>query len=693
MCINSRFLKKKKDKLLFYIKNNEIEMTTGDTIGIYELRYDKKFNLVVKANVFSYQYKILKLEPYKKGVELPVNYVLIQLVATAPYKTMERIMRKVQIGRVGNYCKGILNLALDRNNKFSGLERIETEKEVKKLYHPKKVDTSQKEVINYSLNDSNDIVLIHGPPGTGKTHTLVELIIQYVKTKKKILVTGFSNTAVNNIAETINKINNFFKLGVRLLRSGRADKSMASIYDIDLNSLIDKNPQGIAIKYVEENIHYMDLEDQYHVKNRIVKLNNKIKNFMSIMYEKSDVIFMTCATTGNRALDNYLSFKRKWFDLVIIDEASQALEAACWPAMILGKRLVISGDHNQLPPVIKSKENVDELSYTLFEKLIKRYQNKISIMLKVQYRMAQTIMEFSSKHFYKGELKAHESVAEKTLIDIFHKEQYKHIDPYSIQHFDYLGIFNKNLVFFDTSFWNYNEEHYVSSKFNVGEATLAKFFIDYLMFNFINPDDIGVITPYAAQVDFIKAITDPNIEVSSVDGFQGREKEVIIISFVRSNEKLLTGFLSEKKRINVSLTRAKKMVIIIGNANNLSSQSFLSEMVEFYKEKSYMIANKSFSDRFRDRLDVEYDNLKREFKNKEEKKIIRNLNKITRNRVQILNNRNQLNNMENNSFQSKYSEINYEMEDSFYNVSFIEENKHNYSNMTNSSIPSIHYKN
>jgi len=411
------------------------------------------------------------------------------------------------------------------------------------------------------------------------------------------------------------------------------------------------------------------------------------------MYEKSDVIFMTCATTGNRALDDYLSFKRKWFDLVIIDEASQALEAACWPAMILGKRLVISGDHYQLPPVIKSKENVDELSYTLFEKLITIYHNKISIMLKVQYRMAQKIMEFSSKHFYKGELKAHETVAEKTLIDIFHKEQYKHFHSYSTENFDYLGIFNKNLIFFDTSFWNYNEENSVSSKFNVGEATLVKFFVDYLVFNFINPEDIGVITPYAAQVDFIKAIIDTNVEVSSVDGFQGREKEVIIISFVRSNEKLLTGFLSEKRRINVSLTRAKKMLIIIGNANNLNSQSFLSEMVEFYKEKSYMIADKSFSDRFRDRLDKEYDKLKKEFKNREERKINKNLKRITGNRVQDRNNRNQTNNMENNSFQANYSEIDYEMEDSFYDVSFIDENKHNYRNTSYSSIPSIHYKN
>jgi len=128
MCINARFLKKKKDILLFEIENNDIEMTAGDTIGIYDLSYDRKFSLVMKATVDSYQYKILKLVPSKKGIDLPHSYVLIQLVATAPYKTMERILSKVKKGRVGNYCKGILNLALDRNKKFTGLERIETER-------------------------------------------------------------------------------------------------------------------------------------------------------------------------------------------------------------------------------------------------------------------------------------------------------------------------------------------------------------------------------------------------------------------------------------------------------------------------------------------------------------------------------------------------------------------------------------
>ena len=516
---------------------------------------------------------------------------------------------------------------------------MENDLKINKIYNPN-INSSQIDLINYCLNEENEIVLIHGPPGTGKTYTLEELVLQYVMKKKKILVTAVSNTAVNHLSEKLQKLNQFYKLNVRLLRSGKSDKIMKSLEEINLDSLIDRTPQGIALNYIEKNYNYFDVEDKFHIKSRVEILKQKVNNFNKIMYEKSDVVLITCATAGNYALNKYLQDKRKWFDLVIIDEASQALECACWVPMILGQKLVISGDHHQLPPAIKCNHNRDELSYTLFEKLITIYKYKISKMLMVQYRMSQKIMEFCSLEFYEGKLKANEKVANKTLKDIFSEKKYSSLNfgP----KFDCLNLFKEGLILVDTSKWKFFEDNTLLSKSNLGEAIIVQYFTQYLQLNYICSEDIGIITPYSSQVELIKSIIkNPFIEVSSVDNYQGREKDVIILSFVRSNTRSEIGFLSDKRRINVSLTRAKKMVIIVCDCKNLGTNIFLEKMIRHYEMNSLKINDQKYFKEiityFNDKLDIskysiEYQNqkkvkkqikiIKKEYKKNEEKKII-----------------------------------------------------------------------
>jgi ATP-dependent RNA/DNA helicase IGHMBP2 len=367
------------------------------------------------------------------------------------------------------------------------------------------------------------------------------------------------------------------------------------------------SPYKMCIKKIEENyIKYSEM-DRFLVDPRKNSLFRKLNSFKEILFEKSDVVLMTCVSSSNRCLKNYLSKRKTFFDLVIIDEASQAIEASTWIPILLGRRVIFSGDHFQIGPLIKHPENEYVLSYTMFEKLFDWNKNlDICRMLKVQYRMHKNIMEFSSMKWYGNHLIADESIETKTLKEKIYfnetlgfndqtqnsignliyngitqqefKKNLKSIDP--------LSLLDKPLILVDTSGY-FTERNITKSKYNEGEVMIVNWFVKYLTNNKIKPIDTGVITPYNGQVQsIIKKIGDA-IEVSSVDGFQGREKEVIIISFVRSNAKKEIGFLRDDKRINVSLTRAKKMLVLICDRSNMTDK-FLKEMFDFYAKKSFL---------------------------------------------------------------------------------------------------------
>jgi predicted DNA helicase len=307
-----------------------------------------------------------------------------------------------------------------------------------------------------------------------------------------------------------------------------------------------------------------------------------------------NIILSTCVGSGDNFLNREISEKNP-FDYIIIDECAQATESLCWISILQGKKLILAGDHLQLPPTIKSKEAEYILSYTLFDRLINIYGEKCCKMLKIQYRMNEIIMNFSSKELYNNELSADESVKNYNLKDLINERfNFDKNLIEDIENNDLWKIFDKSLIMINTDGLKFFEtvDNETLSRFNFGEVEICKKVVDYLI-NVIkvNNSDIGIITPYSAQVSFLNENFPfekyENIEISTVDGFQGREKEIIILSLVRSNLKHQIGFLSDKRRLNVAITRPKRLLIIIGDFETCKEDDFLNKLYNYLKNFAY----------------------------------------------------------------------------------------------------------
>lgn len=467
------------------------------------------------------------------------------------------------------------------------------------------LNESQKSAIENSLSCEN-FFLIHGPFGTGKTRTLVELISQETRQNHKVLATAESNAAVDNILERLmeNKKLKLTRLGhpqrvskhnitqtlAFKVENHKLNKKIKKIHK-NINNLIEKRkvhtkptPQyrrglgdydilhyaskgkgtrGISsdkmksmAKWIEINQEIDEAHDEIkRIENRMIKQ----------IIDESDVIL---ATNSSAALE---SIARVKFDVAIIDEASQATIPSILIPIAKAHRFILAGDHKQLPPTIIS-ERAGDLEKTLFEELIRIYPFK-SQLLNVQYRMNSLLMKFPNQEFYNNGLKSASTVDDITINDILdsnHEEE--------------------ALLFIDTSTVDDNyERHLKDSKSIVNEleadisVSIAR---DYLNAG-VSEEDIGIISPYADQVKIIQENTP--VEVKTVDGFQGREKEIIIISTVRSNDFGNIGFLKDLRRLNVAITRAKRKLIIIGNKDTLKSDPTYSRLIDFVESENLLV--------------------------------------------------------------------------------------------------------
>ncbi|MCA8961516.1 MAG: IGHMBP2 family helicase, partial [Planctomycetes bacterium] len=265
------------------------------------------------------------------------------------------------------------------------------------------------------------------------------------------------------------------------------------------------------------------------------------------------------------------------FDLVVLDEAAQAIEASCWIPLLDGARAVFAGDHRQLPPTIRSREAARQgLDVTLFERLADEFPSHRH-MLEIQYRMNQHIMEWSSRALYDDALIAHDSVRDHRLVDLDGVAETEETTT--------------PLLFIDTAGFDAPEETDPEniSRWNEGEARLVSTLLARLVGAKVAPRDIGVITPYNAQVDLLRRRLSepyPGLEIDTVDGFQGREKEAIILSLVRSNDRGEVGFLAEKRLLNVAITRARRHVTVIGDSATISHDAFLAGLVDYLQESA-----------------------------------------------------------------------------------------------------------
>ncbi|KAK8628722.1 hypothetical protein V6N13_009305 [Hibiscus sabdariffa] len=440
----------------------------------------------------------------------------------------------------------------------------------------KNLDHSQKEAILKALS-SKDAFLLHGPPGTGKTTTVVEIILQEVKRGSKILACAASNIAVDNIVERLATHR------VKLVRLGHPARLLPQVLDSALDAKVLRGDNSSLANDIRKEMKALngkllktkDKNTRRDIQKELRTLSKEERKRQQLavtdVIKDADVILTTLTGAFSRKLENTT------FDLVIIDEAAQALEIACWMALLKGSRCILAGDHLQLPPTIQSVEAERKgLGRTLFERLADQYGDEVMSMLTVQYRMHELIMNWSSKELYNSKIKAHSSVAAHMLFDLENVKKSSSTEP--------------TLLLIDTTGCDMEEKKdEEESTLNEGEAEVAISHAKRLVQAGVPASDIGIITPYAAQVVLLKMLKSnedklKDTEIATVDGFQGREKEAIIISMVRSNSKKEVGFLRDRRRMNVAVTRARRQCCVVCDTETVSSDGFLKRLVEYFEE-------------------------------------------------------------------------------------------------------------
>jgi superfamily I DNA and/or RNA helicase len=432
----------------------------------------------------------------------------------------------------------------------------------------------QLEAVQFAMS-ARDVGLIHGPPGTGKTTTVVEVIRQAVRRGRKVLACAPSNLAVDNIFERL------LGIGERVVRLGHPARVLPELREHTLDLLVERHRDvQLARKLVKQA---MALFREAGKRKRTAPQPGERKQLrddarslladarrMEIQAAEGilDSAAVICATTTG--IDGQLLGPRR-FDLVVIDEACQSTEPGCWIPLLRGDRLVLAGDHCQLPPTVISREAAAEgFGTSLFERLVEHYGAGIARRLTVQYRMNRAIMDFSSRELYDGQLEAHASVREHRLCDL------ADVTP--------APITERPLEFIDTAGAGYDEELEPDgeSRRNRQEADLVAGKVRELIEAGIAGGDIAVISPYGAQVRLLREQLDaPGLEIDSVDGFQGREKEAVVISLVRSNPKGEIGFLADVRRMNVAMTRARRKLLMIGDSATLGGHPFYARLLEY----------------------------------------------------------------------------------------------------------------
>lgn len=443
---------------------------------------------------------------------------------------------------------------------------------------PTSLNPPQIDAVNFALA-SPDIAILHGPPGTGKTTTLAEVIRQCVDRGEKVLACAPSNTAVDNLLEKL------IATMPGVVRVGHPARVFERLREHTLDQRVDDDPAAEVIADMRRELESLlraaskDFRGKDGRKRRgemyaeVGQLRGQIRmlerNIVRCILDSSDVI---CTTT---TIDDDLLGDR-YFDVVVIDEACQCTLPGVWQAVARGARLILAGDHLQLPPtVLNDVARREGLDQSLMQRLVHRDGESIFRRLIVQYRMNEAIMNFSSNYFYDGELIADASVRHHTLADLPSVQSDMHTD----------GV----LKFYDTAGAGYDEqiEPEGLSKFNPSEINVVVQKVGELLQSGVHENDIAVIAPYGAQVRRLRHRIDRRgIEIDTVDGFQGREKEVVILTMVRSNEIGEIGFLSEVRRTNVAITRAKRKLIIIGDSATLGRNEFYAAMLDYFEDQN-----------------------------------------------------------------------------------------------------------
>lgn len=430
------------------------------------------------------------------------------------------------------------------------------------------LNASQEKAVNEVLW-AKDVAVVHGPPGTGKTTTLVEAIFETLRRESQVLVCAQSNMAVDWISEKL------VDRGINVLRIGNPtrvnDKMLSFTYERRFEAHPDYPQLWSIRKAIRELRQQRKHADSWHqkmdrLKSRATELELRIR---SSLFGEARVIASTLTGTANRVLEG------EKYSTLFIDEAAQALEAACWIAIRKAGRVILAGDHCQLPPTVKSIMALKGgLGKTLMERIVENKPETVTL-LKMQYRMNEQIMKFSSEWFYHGMVESAPTVSHRGILD-----------------------YDTPMMWIDTAECDGKEE-FVGENFgriNRAEAELTlqtlQQYLEKIGKQRILEEsiDVGIISPYRAQVQLLRKELRKReffrpyrhlLTVNTVDGFQGQERDIILISLVRSNDGGDIGFLRDLRRMNVAITRARMKLIILGSSETMTSHPFYKKLYEY----------------------------------------------------------------------------------------------------------------
>ena len=520
--------------------------------------------------------------------------ILMQLTGTVSYVDGDRMVIVVAdsapVGEVLNSTEPVgVQLSFDETSykmMFDALDRVMRAKNnrlahLRDLFYTKSIKTehftfsplrfpylnaTQEQAVNEVLR-AKDVMVVHGPPGTGKTTTLVEAIRETLMRENQVLVCAQSNMAVDWISERL------VDRGIPVLRIGNPTRVNDKMLSFTYERRFEAHPDYPALWAIRKTIreirqHRRRGDEKYHqkierLKSRATEIEIRINQEL---FGEARVIACTLVGSANRLLQGMK------FATLFIDEAAQALEAACWIPMRKVNRVVLAGDHCQLPPTVKSLAALHGgLGKTLMERIVETHPEAVSL-LRVQYRMNEEIMRFSSDYFYGGRVESAPEVKYRGILD--------YDDP---------------IEWIDTSDIDAREE-FVGESFGRINKTEAELTLAVLerYYEKIGKErvlgeriDVGVISPYRAQVQHLRQLIKKRaffkpfrhlISVNTVDGFQGQERDVILISLVRANDEGQIGFLRDLRRMNVAITRARMKLIILGNRLTLASHPFYKKL-------------------------------------------------------------------------------------------------------------------
>lgn len=457
------------------------------------------------------------------------------------------------------------------------------------------LNTSQQAAVNEVLW-AKDVAVVHGPPGTGKTTTLVEAIYETLRRENQVLVCAQSNMAVDWIAEKL------VDRGVSVLRIGNPTRVTDKMLSFTYERRFESHPSYTelwAVRKAIRDIYASKSGSSESRHQKIARLKDRATDLEytinQALFNDAKVIACTLAGSANRLLTGMK------FGSLFIDEAAQALEAACWIAIRKAHRVILAGDHRQLPPTIKSPEAMHGgLDKTLMEYIVENKPRAVSL-LTVQYRMCDTIMQFPNREFYGGQLASAPEVKYRGILDWDTAVEW--IDsPPALSGAESPASRNSSkpqAIAPSLTLRAGGESSVGLSRVNVAEAeltlaTLQRYFEKIGKERLLEENvDVGIISPYKGQIALLRRMVRRDqywkhfrrlITINTVDGFQGQERDVIVISLVRSNEEGNIGFLRDLRRINVAITRARMKLIIIGDRSTLCRMPFYRRLAEYIDE-------------------------------------------------------------------------------------------------------------